>query len=127
MESFTCEDVVRAIEGDVQAAARVAEQSDEVLAACAKVLPTLVLTKQAVSRVLGSLLAGQITPQQAQRWASFLFWSSPIKAITDWEEDSEEDDSIAQAILLLEGIGDKIDGELRPEEIKELMLNLTSD
>ena len=124
-ELFTCEDVVRLLEGDVQAAARVAEQSDEVLAACAKALPPLLLTKQAVSRALSSLLAQEITPEQAQSWASFLFWSSPVNI--EWEEDSDEDDTIAQAIHRMEEIGDVIDGELGPEEIRELILKLAHD
>ena len=105
---FTCEDVVRLVEGDVQAVARVTQQSDDVLTACAKLLLPLLLTKQAVSRALSSLLAKEITPEQAQRWASFLFWSSPFKI--EWEEDSDEDDTIAQAIHRMEEIGDLIDG-----------------
>lgn len=79
-----------------------------------------------MTRVLYSLLGGNISGADAQRWASFVRVGytagvkGPVRALMiDYEETHE--DAIAEAISRLDEIGDLIDGTIEGPEIADLI------
>src|SRR5437764_256043 len=65
-------DLLHAVEGNLSAFAAIASQSQQTIRQLRAAHGDLVLTCDAVRKVLEDLQAGRITPEKAQRWASFV-------------------------------------------------------
>ncbi|SDJ37928.1 hypothetical protein SAMN05444157_3083 [Frankineae bacterium MT45] len=97
------------------------------LASCAASMP-LVMNHEAVANVLQKFGSGQISAEDAQRWASLVRWgfiagqsgSEPTGPIDiDWELKYE--DEIAEAVGRLDELGDIIDGTIDQDEVSYLV------
>ena len=89
----------------------------------------LVLTKQAVIRVLRDLRAGRVAPRDVQRWASFVRrgFAAPAQGPLvplDVDYDPRFEDDIVEAVGRMDEIGDVVDGRLTPDEIDEHLVRL---
>lgn len=87
----------------------------------------LVLHRASVVTVLQGHAAGLWAPEQVQAWASFVrrgrvvgSWSGAIRPL-DIEYEQAFEDEIVEAIGRLDEIGDIIDGEVSPEEARDLI------
>ena len=88
----------------------------------------------AVKRVLEDLRNGEIPPEQAQPWASFLRYgylpgsADPTESVhpIDFPYETNCEDAIAEAISRMEELGDLIDGTLERNEIQSLLEQLSS-
>jgi hypothetical protein len=72
------------------------------------------------------LASGEISAIAAGRWGSFVLWGfaapsrgRPIASV-DIDYEPRYEDAIAAAVLRLESLGDRIDGQLTAPEIEEL-------
>ncbi|MDT4912867.1 MAG: hypothetical protein QOC66_1995, partial [Pseudonocardiales bacterium] len=87
----------------------------------------LVLTSKTVASVLQRFVAGEISADDAQRWASLMRWGRMSDAACEltvsFEIEYEEqfELAIAESIGRLTELGDVVDGELRPGEAAELL------
>jgi hypothetical protein len=95
-------------------------------------LPPLNVTRQAAARVIESLLRGEISSRQAQRWASFVrrgyasqSSTTPITPIDIAFEPACED-AIAEAVSRLDELGDAVDGILTREDLESVSSLLRS-
>jgi hypothetical protein len=116
--------LMSAVRGDPHAMAVVAAADHQDLRATA---PTrLVVSRDAAIAVLLGLNQGTITPDEAQRWASFVRWghvagtSGPIAPLDIDYEDAFED-HIVEAVGRLDQIGDLVDGEVTRGEVLDLL------
>jgi hypothetical protein len=81
----------------------------------------------ALASVLRGLEGRTVSPEEAQRWASFVrrgyFGRSggdPIQPL-DIAYEEESEDAIVEVVARLDEIGDAVDGEVSPKEIRELL------
>lgn len=90
----------------------------------------LTVGRTAVSRVLRLMLAGDVSPEAVQSWASMMRWgamrrpSGLIAVEVDYERSFE--DKIIDVLARLDEIGDLVDGEISADEGKG-MLRLMSE
>jgi hypothetical protein len=122
-------DLVSVIEGDTAHFEAVLATPHQLLQEAARHLPPLVVTRQAVLRVIESPARGEIAPQQAQEWASLMrrgyarqSLSTPIKPI-DIGYELPHEEVLAEVIARLDEIGDAVDGLITGEEL-EVLRNL---
>lgn len=88
----------------------------------------------AVKRVLEDLRNGEIPPEQAQPWASFLRYgylpgsADPTESVhpIEFPYEASWEDAIVEAIARMEELGDLIDGTLDRDEIQSLLAQLSS-
>jgi hypothetical protein len=89
----------------------------------------LVLTTSAVHRVVSSLIAGEISPSEAQRWASFVRrgyadgGAQPIRPL-DIEYEASREGDIVEVVGRLDEIGDRIDGNPSEQEQRQWLASL---
>jgi hypothetical protein len=116
--------LVSAVSGDPHAMSVVAAADHTDLRATAP--SPLAVSREAAVAVLLGLNQGTITPDEAQRWASFVRWghaadtSGPIRPLDIDYEDPWED-AIVEAVGRLDQIGDLVDGEVTPGEVLDLL------
>jgi hypothetical protein len=114
--------------GDVASMASLREVPQQELAAAAD--GPLLLTRDAVVRVLRSYSAGEFSDAAVQSWASFVRrgyvaggGGQPVHALPiDWE--AAHEDAMAEAIERLDELGEPVDGTLREGELDELLAAL---
>lgn len=120
------EDLSRVISGDLERMRLLTNQAEIVRVADQLHEAERTLKASAVKKVLTSLLQREISPEQAQSWASFVRWGliatkeRPIKAI-DIPVQEECEDIILDAISRLDELGDVIDGTVSDPELRELI------
>jgi hypothetical protein len=97
------------------------------LAAATSLRVPLLVTRMALASVLRGLEGRAVSPEEAQRWASFVrrgyFGRSggdPIQPL-DIAYEEESEDAIVEVVARLDEIGDAVDGEVSPKEIRELL------
>ena len=124
---LTAQDLVKAVHGDLEAFSFVQEQPPAAIQACRDSLPELVLPHNGIRKVLTELQRKHISPEQAQRWASFVrrgyiagTQNGPVLPIDIDYEDSHEE-QIAAAVARLDEIGDLIDGEISDDELQTMI------
>jgi iron only hydrogenase large subunit-like protein len=78
----------------------------------------MVLTGEAVRKVLAELASGKAQPEVVARWAEFV-------AINDREPEYEN--AIDEAVNRMRDLGDAIDGEITPEEAAKMIRELGGD
>jgi hypothetical protein len=122
--------IERVVAGDIKAFAILAAQSETSLRKHADQLPDLILSVPAVLAVLDAWERGDVSPQQVQAWASFVrrgyisgSGPGPVTPIPI-DYDVHDEDRIAEAIARLDEIGDLIDGNPSPGEVRSLLLNV---
>lgn len=87
----------------------------------------LVLSRSGVATVIRDLLAGKISSDQAQRWASFMrrgyVSNRDLDAIDPLDVSYEEvhEDEIADVVSRLDELGDLVDGDLSDEDLVEIL------
>ncbi len=102
---------------------RIRELADEI--------ESLMVTKDAIIKVLGDYRDGLYKDSLVQEWASFisngyLTGKGPVKEIDiDWGPESEE--AMTHALYRLSELGDIIDGAISVDEIGSLISNLTGE
>jgi hypothetical protein len=132
----TVDDIIRILSGDAAHMQVLLHRQQADIGRIAQHIPPeqRALTAAAVQLVLNALAKGEITPNQAQLWASFVrrgYVSStaqegqPIRAI-EIPYQSEREDSIATAISRLDELGDVIDGTIDHDELRHLIAQLSS-
>jgi hypothetical protein len=128
---LTASDLIQILAGNVMhmRALELRQQSEITKVAEEMLSTSLILTPDAVKRVLIGLLNGEILPEQAHTWASFVMRGyrsgghDPVLPILIPYESSHEDE-IAEAVARLEELGDLIDGALDADEIRLLLKQL---
>lgn len=122
--------LVDAVAGDIHAFDALQRRKHAELRRCNATLEHLMHTSGAVRRVLYGLLSGDITPDVAQRWASFVRRGyiagrsrSPILPI-EIKYESEAEDAIVEILARLDEIGDVVDGEVTEDEIRQMIASL---
>ena len=99
---------------------------DHLVAVAASLDERLLVSRDAVVTVLQGLADGTWAPPQAQAWASFVRRGvattdpGPVRAL-DVEYEEAWEDGIVEAVSRLDEIGDLIDGEVTPKELRELL------
>lgn len=129
-EQTVREALARVLDGDAQAVSSLRQFGHAALHNGAAGAEPLVLTRVATVSVLRGLRAGQFSPPEAQRWASFVTHGylegtagGPIRAIPiDYE--SAWEDAIVEAVSRLDQIGDLIDGEVSDGDVLDLLMLL---
>jgi len=129
----TRQSVVATVHGDYHAFSRLLQQPQEVIEGQAGNLPELVLTTQAVHKVLCALQRQEISPQLAQAWASFVrrgyvgnkdgqdsSLSTAVKPLTI-VYDPKNEEQIVEVLSRLDEIGDLIDGTVTDDELALLL------
>ncbi|SOD72775.1 hypothetical protein SAMN05892883_2115 [Jatrophihabitans sp. GAS493] len=117
--------------GEVSGIKVIESAKPEELASCVASMP-LVLKPEAVVSVLQKFGSGQISADDAQRWASLVRWgfipgrpgsesTGPVDI--DWELRYE--DEIGEAVGRLDELGDLIDGTIDQDEVRYLINSLT--
>jgi hypothetical protein len=88
------------------------------------------LTSVALRQVLQKLLEEQITPDDVQKWASFVRrgyiagrTESPVIPI-DIAYDPRAEEEVADVISRLDEIGDSVDGEIDDDELRRMIAGL---
>jgi hypothetical protein len=129
-EEFSGDDLLKAVQGDFTAFADLLKQPHETIQARRTLLPELVLTAKAVRQVLQALQRSEVSPEVVQRWASFVrrgfvtgTQAGPVIPI-DVEYEASVEEQIADAIARLDELGDSIDGEIRNEELAQMIRSL---
>ena len=130
---LTASDLVQIVSGDVTHIRAIEMHQDAEIVKVAEEMPStsLILMPNAVKRVLMGLLEGEILPEQAQTWASFVKRGyksgghGPVRSISI-PYDASHEDGIADAVSRLDELGDLIDGSLDEQEIRLLLKNLDS-
>jgi hypothetical protein len=124
------DDLVRIISGDVERIHLLTSQADVMRLASQIPKGQRTLTADTVKRVLIALLQRRISPEQAQRWASFVRWGliptaeMKVNAIEiPKQEDCE--DKIVDSLARLDELGDIIDGSIDDAELRELIEDLS--
>lgn len=116
------DDLRKTLEGDVPSFLRIAKLPHEALATKER----LVVEAAGVRRILLALQSGELVPEVAQRWASFvrcgLFYVGHVPLDIEYEEAYE--DAIVEAVSRLDELGDIIDGTIDEEEMAELLARL---
>ncbi len=90
----------------------------------------LVLVRLAVGSVLQGLLEHKWSPQQVQSWASFVrrgYVSGTARgaiSALDLAYEPGHEESIADAVSRLDELGETVDGEVTPDEIRDLLRRL---
>jgi hypothetical protein len=126
MSHFTSRDLMHAVEGDLDAFSLLLHQDHATLLKSSSGPGTLIVTPDAVRRVLVALRAGQVSPALVQQWASFVrlgftsLRNGPIKPV-DIDYDPKSEDAIVEVVGRLDEIGDLIDGEVTNDEIERLL------
>ena len=121
----------RILEGDWTALATLRFLPEEVVVAMAQGSDLKRLKPSAVRHVLLSLAEGDVAPDMAQAWASFVRrgyfegrgYPSPG---FDIEYDESAEMAIADAVGRMDELGDSIDGEIGPDEMRSLIAALAS-
>jgi hypothetical protein len=120
------------VAGDLAALRQVGGWADGDVLAAANGEP-LMVTRAAVIRVLRDLDAGGIDPEAARRWASFVrrgylpsAGRSPVQPI-DIGIEAAYEEAIIDAVGRLDELGDAVDGELSPDELRALIRTLEAD
>ncbi len=95
-------------------------------------MPELVLPAAAVGKMLTALRLGQITPDVAQSWASFVRRGylagadeQPLQPI-DIQYDPAAEEEIVEAVSRLDELGDAIDGAIGSAESEALIRRLSA-
>jgi len=131
-------DINNVIQGDYTAFARFLTRGNEIIKIASGSSSEFTLTKRAVSRIIAALQEGEISPSQAQEWASFVRrgyisnangrpsnTDEPIKPINiNYDTNAEED--IAAVISRLDEINDIVDGDISREELRQLLERLNT-
>ena len=121
-------DLVNAVNGDVAAFLFLREQPHAAIRRCRAALPELVLPAAAVGKMLTALRLGQITPDVAQSWASFVRRGAdeqPLQPI-DIQYDPAAEEEIVEAVSRLDELGDAIDGAIGSAESEALIRRLSA-
>lgn len=121
----------RILEGDWTALAALRSLPAAAVVRMAQATDLPRLKPSAVSHVLLSLANGDITPDIAQAWASFVRrgyfegrgYPSPG---FDIEYDESAEMAIADAVGRMDELGDPIDGDIGPDEMRGLISALSS-
>lgn len=123
--------LTEAVNGDMGAFALVREQPHDVIRRCREMLPELVLPAAAVSAVLTALRLGQIAPELAQSWASFVRRgyvagtnARPLRPI-DIQYDPRMEEEIVEALARLDHLGEALDGAISGAESEALIQSLS--
>jgi hypothetical protein len=119
-----------AVGGDLGAFSIVATQPHGVLQECSASAGDLVVTVDAICRVLGALRSRSVPPIDVQRWASFVRRGyvagvdrQPVRPIAiDYEVASEA--AIVEVLARLDEIGDLVDGAVDDAEIRTMISGL---
>ena len=120
------------VAGDAAEIAPVLRAPHHMVEEAARDLPPLLVTAAAAARVVEAVLCGEISPEQAQGWASFVrrgytpdpTSSAPIRPI-DITYEPDDEDAIVEVVSRLDEIGDVIDGTIGREELQSLRASLT--
>lgn len=128
---LTPQDLVDAVNGDLEAFALVLKQPHTIIQECRQALSELVLLPEVVRNVLIQLQRHVASPPEVQQWASFVMHGyvagskgGPILPIDiDYAPSTEE--QIADVILRLDEIGDLIDGEISDDELASMIQKLS--
>lgn len=128
---LTADDLVRVICGDAQRIGLLVDQADVARVAAGIPERQRTLTPIAVKVVLTALLHREVTPEQAQAWASFVRRgfipvSAKDQSVPQIYIAYQEDhlDSIVDAVARLDELGDIIDGTISDSELQSLIGSL---
>lgn len=133
MTLLTSQDLFNALQGDLQTFSLLVKEShkDIVAYSMARTPSQLTVTTAAVRKVLLALLKGEAAPELVQRWASFVRWGFFVNPSSTErvrplyiEYDPQFEDEIVEVIGRLDEIGDLIDGEVGPDEIRAMLRTL---
>lgn len=89
----------------------------------------LIVTRRAVASVLRQYIAGEISAEMAQQWASFVRRGyaaeapGPIRPI-DMSYERAHESAVLDCLMRLDELGDVIDGEISAAEADELLRGL---
>ena len=125
-------DLTRAVGGDLDAFALLSQQPHAAIQECRTALADLVVTAEAVRKVLDAFQRGAAPPEFVQQWASFVrrgyvagAGRGPIKPIEiDYQRSCE--DEIAEVIARLDEIGALIDGVPSDDEVVAMLCSLSA-
>lgn len=130
-DRFSHQHLARALRGDRRAIALLERQPHDAVLEAAGMLPGLVLRADAVRAVLLDLRDGRLSPDSAQRWASFVRRGyvsdggrQPLVPIHIEYESGAEDD-IVEGVARLDELGDAVDGEIDEDESARLIARLS--
>lgn len=129
MDRDVAADLRRAVDGDAVAVAGL-QVPQEALASAAAGIGDLVLTRDAILRVLGDLRKGRISGEEAQRWSSFVkrgyvsgrAGAGPVRPIII---DHDDDESTVDVLGRLDDLGDEIDGTMSDDELDQWISRLS--
>jgi len=129
MTALTPNMLSRLIEGDLSDIEVLCSQPQSVIRTTASLLPTLVLRKHSLKKVLTSLKRKEISPETINTWAWFVrsgYVPSERPPITpiDIEYDPADEDLIVEIMSRLCELGDTIDGEITTEELENFLADL---
>ena len=120
----------KAVNGDLAAFASLLTEPQHAIQEVSSELPPLVLTAEAVRKVLVALQRHDAPPELAQRWGSFMRWGlipdttdEPAVPI-DIRFDPSREDEIVEIVARLDELGDLVDGGLSTNEISAFIRTL---
>jgi hypothetical protein len=130
-EELSADNLVKAVPGDFEAFAIVIRQPHAAIQACRASLPELVLPAKAVRQVLQAFQHSEITPEEVQKWASFVrrgyVTGTQDEAVIpiDIEFEASAEDEITDIIARLDEIGDRIDGKIGSDELAQMVRSVS--
>jgi hypothetical protein len=122
--------VARVVGGDAAAVATLRSGTHAELVDAYAAAGPQVLRPAAVVRVLEALRSEEISPSQAQDWASFVRWGSlsgsgpESRADVEIEYDPGYETVVADAVARLDELGDIVHGTITPAEMEQLIARL---
>ena len=132
-------DLSKVVHGDYTTFSSLLSRKDEILEELLSNELEFTVTADAVSRIVRALQRGELSPTQAQQWASFVRrgyisnptgrpdnLSKPIKPLNIVYA-LEAEEQIATAISRLDEINDAIDGEISQSELTTILETLCID
>jgi hypothetical protein len=121
--------LLAAVDGDLDAFEELVQRPPDRIEAQANSLPGLMVTKEAVARILEAMQQGA-SQSVVQQWASFVRRgyfaqakgsSHPIEI----EYETSAEDRIADIVARLDELGDLIDGVISDDELAEMLSDMT--
>jgi hypothetical protein len=126
METLTVA-IAGIVEGDLSFLGMVLTAGHRALLEAAANLPQLVVSRSGLARVLENLRNGFFSPEDIQRWASFVRRGYVTGGVSGElrpigiEYDAKDEALIAEIIGRLDEIGDQVDGRIDASEVEEML------
>jgi hypothetical protein len=119
--------IVAVVGGDLKCLAAVTAAGHRALWDAVEKAPRLLVSRVAVVKVLEEWHGGFLSPEDVQRWASFVRRgyvsgkSSEALHPIPIEYDPNDEELIAEVIGRLDQIGDQVDGHIEQREVEEML------